>query len=151
MMTDSRDYDLELQRIVEGLVDSILEAPEEEIDADLRAAGDDPEAVADRLGAKLRETVEDYRGGRMARSYVRIQQKLLLMRAHPFELPETEGKRLRLLAAALHGKPQLEEMLAVHLQDIERLPDEEVKSYLEQLAEMGLLEGSREDSSEGEE
>ena len=42
-------------------------------------------------------------------------------------------------------------MLAVQLEDIERLPEEEVESYLRQLAEMGLLEEEREDSSEGEE
>ena len=42
-------------------------------------------------------------------------------------------------------------MLAVQLEDIERLPEEEVESYLRQLTEMGLLEEEREDSSEGEE
>ena len=36
----------QLKRILDGIVDSILEAPEEEIDDDLRALGEDPEKAA---------------------------------------------------------------------------------------------------------
>lgn len=145
------NYDLELQRIVEGVVDSILRAPEDEIDEELRAAGDDPDTVADGLAASLQETIERHRRGRRALAHVRIQQNLFLTRTPAYGLPKSEEKRVRLLAAALHRRPELEEMLAVHLQDIERLPEEEVESYLRQLAEMGLLAETREESSEGEE
>ncbi len=143
MATEDRSHE-PLDRILNGIVDSILEAPEEEIDADLIAAGDDPEAAADRLRTKLAGTVERNRFRRRARANVRIQQKVLLMNAHPWEFPETEKQRMQLLGAAIRRRPELEELLQAKLRDLQTLTDEEVKDCLRQLAERGALDGVKE-------
>ncbi len=141
MAADDRDHELEHERILDGIVESILEAPEAELDDDLRAAGDDPDAAADRLRARLASTVERRRFSRRARAKVRIQQQVHLIGAQPLKLPESEQQRLRLLGAAIRRRPELEEMLRAKLGDLPSLSAEEVEEHLRQLAEMGELEG----------
>ncbi|MCP4004546.1 MAG: hypothetical protein GY725_10155 [bacterium] len=145
MATEKRNHRLELDRVLGGIVDSIMEAPEAEIEEDLRAAGDDPEATADRLRAKLANTVERHRSHRRTRATARMQQHVFLMNVQPWEFPETEKQRMQLLGAAIRRRPELEEMLQAKLRDLRTLSDEEVKDCLRQLAEMGELEEVPED------
>ncbi len=144
MAAENRNHEQELKRILDGVVDSILEAPEDEIDDDLRAAGEDPDAAAERLRAKLAGTVERHRSHRRTRATVRMQQHVLLMNARPWEFPETEKQRLHLLGAAIRRRPELEELLKAKLEELRTLSDEEVKDCLRQLAEMGELEKEEE-------
>ncbi len=141
MATDNRNHRLELDRVLGGIVDSIMEAPEDEIDEDLRAAGDDPAAAAARLRAKLAGTVERHRSHRRTRANARMQQHVFLMNVQPWEFPETEKQRMELLGAALRRRPELEEMLQAKLRDLRTLSDEEVRDCLRQLVELGELEG----------
>lgn len=139
-MTEKRNYELDLQRIVDGMVEAILEAPEKEIDEELREAGIDPDVAAEGLRAKLERTVKKQHAARSARAHHRIQKDLFMMEVHPFELPENAKERMRLLGALLHRKPQLEKKLALQVEDLENLPDEDVTTYLRQLAESGALD-----------
>ncbi len=145
MASENRDHRQELERILDGIVESIMEAPEEEVDEDLRAAGEDPDAAADRLRARLAGTVERHRFHRRARASARMQQSVLLMSVRPWELPENEKQSMELLGAAIRRRPELETLLQARLRDLHTLSDEEVKDCLRQLAELGELDDVVED------
>lgn len=139
MATEKRERQ-ELERLLDGILESILEAPEEEIDEDLRAAGEDPDAAAERLRGRLAATVERHRFRRRGRAKLRIQQNLLLASARPWEFPEAERRSMELLGAALRRRPELERLLEVRLRELQTLSDDEVKDCLRQLAEVGGLD-----------
>lgn len=80
--------DEKLDRILAGLVDSILEAPESEIDDDLRAAGDDPDLVAESLRSHLGHTLELHHRQRLAFNNGRVQRNLITVPGFDYEFPE---------------------------------------------------------------
>ncbi|MEM7349478.1 MAG: hypothetical protein AAF657_01645 [Acidobacteriota bacterium] len=92
MKVEHRADELELQQIVERVVDSILEAPESEIDAELRAYGEDPAAAAERLRGRIRRTVEWRRSERRVKAYTQTQQALML-HSPDLSLPTPINKR----------------------------------------------------------
>ena len=57
-----------------------------------------------------------------------------------YDLPATPEARFALLVAAVRGKPWLSDMLTVEHRDLRGLPDDDVVSYLRQLAELGVLD-----------
>ncbi len=80
--------DEKLDRILAGLVDSILEASESEIDDDLRAAGDDPDLVAESLRSHLGRSLERHHRQRLAFNNGRVQRNLITVPGFDYEFPD---------------------------------------------------------------
>ncbi len=140
MSAKHRDERAELARILDGVVDSILEAPEEEIDGDLRALGEDPEKAAMRARQLALAAVQQHRTGRRESARRQFDDQQQALEAQSYDLPGTPELRFALLTAAVRGKPWLGDMLTVEHRQLRSLPDEDVISYLRQLAELGVLD-----------
>lgn len=66
---DSRDWEKELENIVNVAAESVFDASDEEIAEELRSMGEDPDAVADDVRAVLLGAVDRYeRSGRPVRA-----------------------------------------------------------------------------------
>lgn len=139
-MASKRDERAELARILSGVVNSILDAPEEEIDDDLRALGEDPEKAAMRARQLALDAVQQHRNRRLDRARQQFDDHQQALEAKGYDLPGTPEQRLALLVAAVRGKPWLSDMLTVEHRDLRSLPDDDVVSYLRQLAELGVLD-----------
>lgn len=140
MASDRTSERRALDRLLDGIVDSILAAPEEEIDDDLRALGEDPEKAATRARQLALEAVMQHRARRRERARRRFDDEQQALEDRDYDLPETPAARLALLVAAVRGKPHLSGMLTVEHRDLRGLPDEDVVGYLRQLAELGVLD-----------
>lgn len=57
MSGDSRDYEKEYGRLVDGIAESVLEMSDEEVLEELRAEGKDPDEVAERGRGVMSEAV----------------------------------------------------------------------------------------------
>ena len=55
MAEEELDYEVAWERLVHRFAESVFDASDEEIEEEMRAAGEDPEEAADRLRARLRE------------------------------------------------------------------------------------------------
>ena len=140
MATDRSDERATLNHILGGIIDEILKAPEEEIDDDLRALGEDPEKAAMRARQLALDAVQQHRVQRREHARKQFDDEQEALESRGYDLPETPRARLNLLVAAVQGKPWLSDMLTVEHRDLRGLPDEDVVSYLRQLAELGVLD-----------
>jgi hypothetical protein len=57
-MADKKNHDEQLERIMNGLADSVLELSDEEILAETRVSGADPQEEAERTHAVLRQALQ---------------------------------------------------------------------------------------------
>jgi hypothetical protein len=54
-----RDYEAELRAIMDALAESVADASDEEILAEVREAGEDPERIATQIRAILRQAITE--------------------------------------------------------------------------------------------
>ena len=141
MPTRNEDHERQLERIVDGMVESILEAPEDEIDEDLRAAGADPERAADETREVIAKTLERRRKRALRqRARERYERNVRAIEDEAYPLPETPEERRRLLAGVLAARPQAAQALTLQFRNLESMPDEDVASLLRQLFVLGAME-----------
>ena len=129
-----------LQRLAEGLVDSILEAPPADVDDELRAAGEDPDTAEGEARRVVLAAVERRRRERRQQARAEYEAHMASRVDVSVELPDTPEGRRELFAAVLQRNPGFGQMLTVQFRDLESLPDEDVASCLRQLGELGVLD-----------
>ncbi len=146
MTRDPRDHQLELQRVVDAIAASVLKASDEEIEEEIRAEGEDPDASAQRLRARLLGLVDREREQRLAAARERQQRKRAAAEKEP-ELPATPEARMELLVAAVAAMARRRAPLTLQHRELESLSDADVTRLLRQLASLGALEAADEGSS----
>jgi len=73
---DSRDWEKELENILGGAAEAVFESSDEEVEAELRSLGEDPDAVAEEVRSVLLDAVDRYeRSGRPVRVRERASSK----------------------------------------------------------------------------
>lgn len=146
-MARSPDDEDRLERIVGGAAEAVLEATDEEIEAEVRAEGLAPAEVAEDVRGVLLAAVERFRGKqRLRRSRADYEATVAAMRERRPELPATPRERRELLAFVFNARPQAAGMLTLQFRDLESLPDDDVTSCLRQLAELGVLDDLPDDA-----
>ncbi len=141
MVSEPRNDEERLERIIGGAAQSVLEATDEEIEAEVRAEGLDPAEAADDVRGVLLGALERFHGKeRLAHSRAGYESRVSAMREREHDLPAMPQDRRQLLALAFRARPQAARMLTLQFRDLESLPDEDVASCLRQLAELGVLD-----------
>lgn len=141
MVREPRDVEESLERIVGGVAEAVIEASDEDIEAEVRSEGLDPAEVADDVRNVLLGALERHRGKqRLERSRTEYKARLTEMQGRAHRLPATKQQRRQLLAQIFSARPQTAGMLTLQFRDLESLPDEDVTSCLRQLAELGVLD-----------
>jgi len=133
------EAEIELERVLDRIAESIFSATDEEILEDARAAGEDPESVAREQKALVLSVIQKHRKTVLAVARQKYEQQASRIRERSCNLPETEEGRLELLVAALQFRPGLENALTVQHREFKSLSDQDVESYLRQFEELGVL------------
>ncbi len=141
-MADARDYELELRRAVDRIASSVLKATDEEIEEELRAEGEDPDASAEQLRAQLLGLVDSEREKRFAAAKERHRRKQEAAAVGDVELPGTPEARMELLVAVVAAMARRRTPLTLQHRDLDGMSDADVTRLLRQLAKLGALEGS---------
>jgi len=139
-MTDRRDYELELRRVVDRIASSVLEATDEEIEEELRAEGEDPAASAEELRAQLLGLVDSEREKRFAAARERHRRKQEAAEVGEVELPGTPEARMELLVAVVAAVARRRTPLTLQHRDLDGMSDADVTRLLRQLAKLGALD-----------
>jgi hypothetical protein len=139
-MSIGRDYDKELQAILEGLAESVAGESDDQLLAEVRESGQDPDVLLAHVKTVLRQVVKDLqqRPLRDARRTYEMQRDTLATAS--YSLPATIEDRRRLLTHTMEANPSVGGMLTAQFREFERLEDDDVTSCLKQLAELGLLD-----------
>lgn len=136
-MSNERDHAQDLDRILDGIAESIATESDEAILEELRAEGTDPAANAAALKAVLLGALKQHEQGLLSAARERIR----LRTANPVQrtLPVSADERRTLLLSLFGSRPKVAEMVTAHCRDLSALTDADVESCLEDLAELGLL------------
>ncbi len=140
MATRDPSHEAGFRHVIDRAAESVLDATEEEIQEEMRLAGDDPEEAAERLRAKLLDAAERGRKHRVGIWRKRWQRSVARIEALEHQLPETPAERLDLLYTVVEAEPELRQMITVQHHELKDLPDEDVSRYLRQLADLGALD-----------
>lgn len=71
------------------------------------------------------------------------------MERKSYAIPETPAARRRLFSIFIQ-RPQFTQFVTAQYRDLDKLTDNDIESYLEDLAELGILEKLQRDETDGE-
>lgn len=140
-MTDKSKDLKRLHSYVDTAADLVIQATDEEIEADIRARGEDPKKSAEHVRSLIHSKVTARNKKRLERAKHELANKRRNQerKERSKSLPQTPEERRELLAAIL-TRPDLPSELTVAFRDREdSLTDEEINSILEDFADLGLI------------
>lgn len=139
-MRDKNDYDEQLANIMNSLADSVLDLSDEELLAELRKEGVDPQAEAERTRQFLRQVSKAHRMRKLENAQLIYEKQVAEMRSKRYDLPTSSSKQRELLAAVFAARPDMQSaFLTAQHRNFEELSDTDVESFLKQLKELGVL------------
>lgn len=141
MAEKQRDYEAELLAIMNALAESVAEAPDSDVLAEARDAGEDPGQTATRVRALLRRAVKDHEQRRLRQAQKDYDERVRAIRTRPYVLPETPEERRRLFALVMSRRPEIgAALVTAQHREFKDLTDADIQSYLAQLAALGVLD-----------
>jgi hypothetical protein len=133
MSGDDGEGHLPIKRLVQSMVDDILDASSEDILAECRAEGGDPERLAAEFRARLESTMLKARKARLASARAGLAASQATPRRALGGIENARSKLARVLAAC---PPDVKLTLAARNQS--ELSEADVLGMLEDLAELGI-------------
>ena len=133
-------HEQELMRVMFGLSESVAEATPSEVLEEAVRSGVNLLDEAEEVRGILRSAGRQYLRRKLRESREAYERAVEEMKRQKYDLPETAGERRQLLNAILQERPDVEPivMTAQH-RDFTELTDDDVRSFLEQLKNLGLL------------
>lgn len=137
MADKTRNYNEDLANIMDGLAEFTLEMTDEEIEAEIKEEGNDPDAVANRARDVLRTAIKSRQQRPLIEAQKRYEENVAALGAKEFRMPDLLEERREMINALLTTNPQFGSgLLTSQFRDFKNLPDEEVEGYLRQLLEL---------------
>lgn len=141
MAEKPRDYEAELRAIMDALAESVAGAADADILVEAREAGEDPARTAERVRAVLSRAAKDYEQRLLREAQKAYEERLHSIQARPYVLPKTPESRRRLFEVVMTRKPELgQALVTAHHRDFRYLTDADIRSFLEQLGALGVLD-----------
>lgn len=141
MADKPHNYDEELANLMNALAESTLEMSDEEVLAEIREEGEEPEKVAEEVRGVLKGATKSYRQRRLIEAQKRYDERIADLGGKKYSLPDSIEKQRNLLMGVLANNPGMRSsLLTAQNRDFTDLPDSEVTSYLKQLFDLGALD-----------
>jgi hypothetical protein len=149
-MPDRKTDEEKLGALINALADSVLEESDDEIREELRMKGVDMDAEAVRLKAIMLDTVKAFRQRSLNAAREAYNREIIQMEKKPYPIPETAEER-RDLFLLLTQKKKYAQYVTAQYRNLEELTDNDIKTYLEDLAALGILQELDRDEPDGKE
>ena len=141
-----RASNIELERILLALSESLLTASDEEI-LDELPHEEDPVALAEEVRANLLRAVQTYKHRKLATARAAYEERLRELAEEGPPLPESADERRSLLRVLLARHPTLVPgVLTAQYRNLRDVPDEDIQSLLIQLHKLGAFEDDEGDA-----
>ena len=149
MVNNDKTDEQRLDALTDALADSILQATDDENFEELRLSGVDPDAEAARLKAIMLATMKAFRQRALETARAGYSSQIEKMERKSYAIPETPAER-RDLFAVIAQRPQYTQFVTAQYRDLDKLTDNDIETYLEDLAELGILEDLKRNETDGE-
>jgi hypothetical protein len=134
MVDRPRKYDDELAGIMDAIAESVLEIPDEELEAEI---GEEAGQVEETRNLLL-NAVKAYRQRNLLEAERRYNERAALMQRKKYDIPESVHEQRDLLFSLLASNPTARSLLTAQHRDFSDLPDDEIANYLKHLIELGV-------------
>jgi AcrR family transcriptional regulator len=150
MANKPRDYNQELASIMNAMAESTLDLTDEEIEAEIREEGGDPDTIAEHVRDVLRQAIKECQQRPLMEAQKRYDERLSALREKQYQMPELPAEQREMINTLLAANPHLRSgAFTAQFRDFNELADEDVGSYLRQLLEL-IEASSRSSAEEGE-
>ena len=148
MSADTNPSKMDLRELVDNLAEAVEQASPEELLAEAKAAGQNTEQIAADVKNTLLDAVlnSEQRKLHAARSSYRIRSTA--RRTRRFVIPATPAERLRMLTDAV-ARDQRVAKITAKFRDLTKISDDDVRSALEDLMELGAFDDIAEKDNDG--
>jgi hypothetical protein len=138
MTTKDRNYDKELRRIAETLIDDVMSRSDEELLAEVKEAGAGLYSNVERVRGVIRRSISDGSKGKLAAARAALQQgqKRAQLRLVPASLDEKK----RLLASILAGQAHTRLPFTLAARNADEASEADLDTMLQDLLDLGLID-----------
>ena len=147
-MANRRTASEEMEAIFDAIGESICNESDEEILEDLRQVGIDPDAEAVRLTELMLNTLEAFQQQRLVAARAQYKRRIEQLEERKYRIPRG-AKEQRSLFSLILRQPRFADLITAQYRELKDLTDTDIETYLEDLAELGILEEL--DQTDGEE
>jgi hypothetical protein len=131
----------QLRAVHEALSEVIPLLSDKEIADELRADGEDPDAIAEQTRQIMLSAVKTYQREQLQAATARHTARITELFQKKTNLPSTPEGRRELLAAVFANIPDMQSaVLTAHHREFTDLTDADVEDYLADLAALGVLD-----------
>ena len=138
-MSSNRTDAEKLHAILDSTAESIRESSDQDVLEEARLQGLDPGSEAARIRALMLQTVRSHQQ-RALRSARQAYEAQISGSVQAASIPNTPAERRELFSFILAKQPQYAELFTAQHREFTDLTDADIESYLEDLAELGVLQ-----------
>jgi hypothetical protein len=143
MADKPRNYEEEYSNIMNALAEFTFEMSDEDVEAEIREEGDDPEESGGQVKQILHQAIKAHQQRHLLEAQQRYAARIAVMKEKKYDLPESPEERRTLLMAFLSHRPEIgSALLTAQHRDFKDLTDADVESYLKQFHELGAIEAA---------
>lgn len=129
-----------IRALFEALADNVENLGDEELLAEVRDEGRDPEQVAEQMRVLFQETVKKFKQRALLAAKEQHRRHEASLAATRLRLPSSSTERRQLLDAVIARHQQAGRMLIAQHRDFKEMTDDDVESWLQQFGALGLLD-----------
>ena len=136
-MKDSRNYQKELENIVDALEDSLFEMTDEQVLREIE------ETCHDSIEVKniLRRAVKNIQQKELNKAQKEYEQQISDFTTNKYSIPESFDEQRALIQSLLANNPSIaNSMITAQFRDFSIISDSDLESYLKQLYELGIIQ-----------
>ena len=139
-MTRPGDARGRLRALLDAVEEAILKASDQEILEDIHDEGRDPQKVADEAGKIISCRIAAHRKRKLAAARESYRRAISNVVRPVRSLPDDPAEQRALLASVIASNAGIPQAITMAFRDGKHMTDKDVRSTLEDLAELGFLD-----------
>lgn len=142
-MSKADNSEKELAAIWNAFAEVIAQSSDEEILAEAREEGRDPQETGKRVRSLLKNAVKAYQQTKLRAAEERYKQRVIKLSHAKPSLPKSPEERRALLSKILARVPEMRSALVTtQFREFESIPDADVESFLQQMMDLGVIDAA---------
>jgi hypothetical protein len=146
MSADTNPSEMNLKELFGNLAEAVEQASPEDLLAEAKAAGQNTEQIAADVKSTLLDAVLSFEQRKLHAARSAYRMRSTLQRTRRFVMPATPVERLRMLTDAATRDQRVAKITA-KFRDLTKISDDDVRSALEDLMELGAFDDIAEHDS----
>jgi hypothetical protein len=140
MPNKDRKDEEELTHLFEALAESILESSDADLLNEVRAEGQDPDAVARRASQLIQAAIKGAAEAKRREARRAYEASVASLKEGKYQIPAGVSEQRALLGLVFAQNPNVGRVLTLQHRELRTLPEADVKGYLEKLGALGFLD-----------